>query len=117
MAAKVNDMCMLVDQSLCAGCGACTAVCKQVHDVTKGLFRTKIRQRETGSYPDTISVFHKQACLHCTSAACVAACSTGACHKTEDGLTLIDQRTCIACNYCIANCPRMGRFSMTAPRV
>lgn len=105
MAEKIKDLCMLVDQSLCVGCEACTAVCKQVYDVTKGLFRTKIKLYESGTFPESISVYQKQACMHCTDAACVAACPTGACHKTEEGLTLIDRRTCITCNYCIANCP------------
>jgi formate dehydrogenase iron-sulfur subunit len=26
-------------------------------------------------------------------------------HKNEDGLTVFDERICISCNYCVANCP------------
>ncbi len=103
--ANNKDSCMLIDESTCAGCEGCTVVCKQVYDIPKGLFRTKIKTVETGSYPDVVTVFNKKACLHCTEAACVMACPTRAIHKNEQGLTVINKKLCIKCNYCAANCP------------
>lgn len=103
--AKNNDACMLIDESICANCEACTAVCKDIYDTPKGLFRTKIHRLESGSYPDVVSVFNKKACLHCTEAACMMACPTRALYKNEQGLTLINKSLCIKCNYCAANCP------------
>ncbi len=101
----VNKPAMLVDQSLCVGCEACTAVCKQIYNLSKGVFRTKINSREDGSFPQTAMLYNKKACMHCKEAACVMACPTRACHKNELGLTVIDHRLCIECNYCVANCP------------
>ncbi|HSH36394.1 4Fe-4S dicluster domain-containing protein [Schnuerera sp.] len=108
---NTNELTMLVDYSLCIGCEACTAVCKQIYNVSPNIYRTKINERSTGKYYSGISdgkmrkVFLKNACLHCKEASCVMACPTGACHKNEDGLVVIDERLCISCNYCAKNCP------------
>lgn len=105
-----SDSCMLVDQSLCVGCEACTAVCKQIYSLNTGVYRTKIKQLKTGTYYEGVSrgepriINHKRSCMHCVEAACVMACPTGAMRK-EDGCTVIDKRLCIGCNYCAANCP------------
>ena len=103
--ATVKEPTMLVDQSLCVGCEACSAVCKQIYELPKGVFRTKIDTVETGSYPQVSINYNKKACMHCEEAACVMACPTGACHKNDLGLTIIDDSLCIECNYCVANCP------------
>lgn len=101
----IADFAMLVDSSLCVNCEACTLVCKQIYGTTQGIFKTKIHTHEHGAYPDVTTVYNKKACMHCTEAGCVNSCPTGACHKTDDGLTVIDDRTCILCNYCAGNCP------------
>ncbi len=101
----IADFAMMIDQSICVNCEACTLVCKQIYGTTKGIFRTKIYVHESGFYPEVTTTFQKKACMHCTEAQCVMACPTGACHKTADGLTVIDERTCILCNYCAGNCP------------
>ncbi len=101
----IYDHVMLVDQSLCINCDACTLVCKQIYGTTDGIFRTQIDTYEHGAYPTSLEVFNKKACMHCTDALCVMSCPTKACHKNEFGLTVIDDRTCITCNYCAANCP------------
>jgi len=101
----VNNPAMLVDQSLCVGCEACTAVCKQIYNTSKGVFRTKINSQETGEFADSTMLYNKKACMHCREAACVMACPTRACHKNDQGLTVFDHRLCIECNYCAANCP------------
>ncbi len=110
---NLNEPAMLVDQSLCVGCEACTAVCKQVYQLSKGVFRTKMNKKyETAS---DMSVINKNACMFCKDAACVMACPTGACHKNELGLTEINHSICIECNYCIANCP-FGAISFDRAR-
>lgn len=101
----IVDQTMLVDQSLCINCDACTLVCKQIYETTKDIFRTQIDTYEHGTYPEAIEVFNKKACMHCSDALCVISCPTKAMHKNEDGLTVFDERICISCNYCIANCP------------
>lgn len=101
----IADFAMLVDQSRCVNCEACTLVCKQIYGTSKGIFKTKINVHESGSYPDVVMVYNKKACMHCSEARCVIACPTKACHKTGEGLTVIDERMCIYCNYCAGNCP------------
>ena len=103
--AVMNDPVMLIDQSLCVGCEACTTVCKTVYDVSEGIFRTKIDRKDTGTFPAVDSNYNKRACMHCKESACVMACPTNACQKTSDGFTVMDDRLCIGCNYCVANCP------------
>jgi Fe-S-cluster-containing dehydrogenase component len=100
-----TDHTMLVDQSLCINCDACTLVCKQIYSLTQDIYRTEIDSHEHGQYPDAIEVFNKRACMHCTEALCVISCPTGAMHKNELELTVFDERTCIKCNWCAANCP------------
>ena len=102
---KVNDPAMLVDQSLCVGCDACTVVCKLIYDLPWGVNRTKIDIKENGTFPEVSRNNKKRACLHCKEASCVAACPTGACHKNALDLTVINNDICIECNYCVTNCP------------
>ncbi len=101
----VSEYAMMIDKSICVNCEACTTVCMQIYGTTKGIFRTKMYSYENGTYPDLDTVFFKKACMHCNEAQCVMSCPTGACHKNDDGLTIIDDRTCITCNYCAGNCP------------
>lgn len=101
----IADHAMLVDQSLCINCDACTLVCKQIYSLTDDIYRTQIDTYEHGTYHESIEVFNKKACMHCKEALCVISCPTGAMHKNDDDLTVFDERTCISCNYCVANCP------------
>ncbi|MGM0652362.1 MAG: 4Fe-4S dicluster domain-containing protein, partial [Bacillota bacterium] len=82
-----------------------TLVCKQIYSLTDDIYRTQIDTYEHGDYPDSIEVFNKKACMHCTEALCVISCPTGAMYKNDDGLTVYDERICISCNHCVANCP------------
>ncbi len=108
---KYNDYTMLFDESICVECEACTVTCKQIYEPAHGVYRTKMQQFDTGEYPNSISVFNKHACYHCHEAACLMACPTGAIHKSEEGLTVINDDICINCNWCASNCP----FGYIAP--
>ena len=45
-------------------------------------------------------------CNHCTNPACVASCPSGALYKRgEDGIVLVDQKTCRGWRYCVSACP------------
>ncbi len=99
---------MLFDESSCIECQACSVRCKGEYGPKPAVFRTWVTARETGTYPAVRQGLYKSACMHCTSAPCVEVCPTGAMHKTPDGLTDVDKSMCIACNYCVANCPYMA---------
>jgi Fe-S-cluster-containing dehydrogenase component len=43
--------------------------------------------------------------MHCTDAACVKVCPSGALYHTEYGTVGIHHDKCIGCKYCISACP------------
>jgi len=44
-------------------------------------------------------------CKHCSSAACLEVCPTGALFRTEFGTVVVQQDICNGCGYCIPACP------------
>jgi formate dehydrogenase iron-sulfur subunit len=44
-------------------------------------------------------------CKHCTHAACLDVCPTGALFRTEFGTVVVQEDVCNGCKYCIAACP------------
>jgi formate dehydrogenase iron-sulfur subunit len=44
-------------------------------------------------------------CKHCTHAACLDVCPTGALFRTEFGTVVVQQGICNGCGYCVPACP------------
>jgi formate dehydrogenase iron-sulfur subunit len=44
-------------------------------------------------------------CKHCTEAACLEVCPTGALFRTEFGTVVVQEDVCNGCGYCIPACP------------
>jgi formate dehydrogenase iron-sulfur subunit len=44
-------------------------------------------------------------CKHCTHAACLDVCPTGALFRTEFGTVVVQEDICNGCGYCIPACP------------
>src|SRR4051812_46344763 len=44
-------------------------------------------------------------CKHCTHAACLDVCPTGALFRTEYGTVVVQEDVCNGCGYCIPACP------------
>jgi len=49
--------------------------------------------------------FIRNSCMHCTDAACVAVCPSGALFHNEYGIVSYDKEKCIGCGYCAEFCP------------
>ncbi|HOL17137.1 MAG TPA: 4Fe-4S dicluster domain-containing protein [Bacillota bacterium] len=111
---------MLIDNSKCIGCRACQAACKQWNQLPAekteftGTYEnpprfspitwTKIAFREYEQNGKLSWTFTKLGCVHCTDAACIKVCPANAISHTEYGTVVIDEKRCIGCNYCAANC-------------
>lgn len=54
--------------------------------------------------------FVPKLCNQCENPPCVQVCPVGATYQTADGVSLVDQKWCIGCGYCIMACPYGMRF-------
>ena len=94
----------LLDVGRCLGCQACTAACKTGNELPTGTQYISFQRVTTGTFPNLSCWPDNHRCYHCTDAACVSVCPTGALYK-EDGMTRMDCAKCIGCGYCTDACP------------
>jgi formate dehydrogenase iron-sulfur subunit len=112
------------DTSVCIGCKACEVACKEwngvpaagfdllgsSYDNTGGLGANTwrhvafIEQRRPGT-GDLRWLMSSDVCKHCTRAACLDVCPTGALFRTEFGTVVVQEDVCNGCGYCIPACP------------
>ncbi len=118
------------DTSLCIGCKACEVACKEWNEVPEdGLVQRGLSMDNTGGLgADTwrhVAFIEQRAafevgddgsgglrwlmssdvCKHCTHAACLEVCPTGALFRTEFGTVVVQEDVCNGCGYCIPACP------------
>jgi formate dehydrogenase iron-sulfur subunit len=121
------------DTSVCIGCKACEVACKEwnavpedgllltgmSYDNTVGLgastwrhvaFIEQIARPATPEGTDSPGdasrwLMSSDVCKHCTHAACLDVCPTGALMRTEFGTVVVQSDVCNGCGYCIPACP------------
>ncbi|MEE8455542.1 MAG: 4Fe-4S dicluster domain-containing protein [Limibaculum sp.] len=107
---------MVIDLRRCIGCMACVTACKAEFDVPLGVWRTTVKVKNTGTYPNTRRNFMPRLCNHCDNPPCVRNCPTAATYKHEDGFVLQRYERCIGCRTCIVACPYNARFMLPKNR-
>ncbi len=139
--AKAKEVAILFDSSHCTGCKGCQVACKQWNMLPSpmGLNENKF----TGSYQSPMDLngntrlimtfdekesgnkfqplnfaIGRRSCYHCTDAACVEICSSGALYHKENGVVAFDTDKCNGCTYCQSACPfDVPRFRKTDNRI
>ncbi len=104
---------MVIDLQKCVGCGACAMACKTENNTqnrTKGqTFNwADFSIKAEGKFPDVKYINRPVLCNHCDDPACLKGCpEPRALYKTEDGITMYNQRYCIQCGKCYGpnGCP------------
>jgi formate dehydrogenase iron-sulfur subunit len=117
----MTEKAILYDATTCIACRACQVACKQWNDnpvekeenwgdypKQKDISAStwlKIMFNEAESYGEATYLFARRACMHCTDAACVEVCPTGALYHHELGFVAYDKDICSGCGYCVDFCP------------
>lgn len=107
---------MAIDKRRCVACNRCAMACHVEHNLPDDVFWNRGMTKggdayltPGGEYPAALQMeSYTFACQHCDNPQCVAVCPTGASHKREDGIVLVDYDVCIGCGACLHGCPYTG---------
>ena len=96
---------MILNLHDCVGCGTCDIVCKIENEVPQGVCLSDHVITMEGEFPKLKYGYRPVMCNHCDKPACAEVCPTGALHKDEYGLTVVDSDRCTSCGSCAKACP------------
>ncbi|MDD5336325.1 MAG: hydrogenase 2 operon protein HybA [Rhodoferax sp.] len=118
---------LLYDATLCIGCKACVAACKEANGNppefstadhlwdtpldTSGYTFNLIKMYRNGTMETKDAevngfAFMKTSCMHCADPSCVSACPVSAMTKDPvTGIVAYEASACVGCRYCVVACP------------
>lgn len=117
------ELAILNDVTRCVACRGCQVACKQWNELPAE--QTRFFAGEGYQNPGDLSfrtwtllkftewsengrvnwAFHRRACMHCSEAACVEICPTGALRHSEEGFVVLNRDDCVGCRWCESACP------------
>ncbi|MDD5095540.1 MAG: 4Fe-4S dicluster domain-containing protein [Dehalococcoidia bacterium] len=114
---------ILFDGTKCTACRGCQVACKQWNELkaeettNRGTFEnppdlssdtwlkikfTEVSKNGNGGID---WLFTRRSCMHCTDAACVTVCPSGALSYHKLGFVQYNKDKCTGCGYCVEACP------------